>query len=146
MADSSLKVDPAAILTKLEATSTTQKAKVESGSGGWWATLIIFLVGIAAAVVWWYIDRKNRAELAKLRHEKQVALIQAEQSKTDKVVEKTVIETEELRKARLELAGKVLVINHDIDQLEVQRAVDKLAIDRIRTWNDLPPPRGSAGG
>lgn len=146
MADVPLKLDPTKILQSLESTSTTKKEAVTSGSGGWWATLIVFVVGIVAAVIWWYIDRKNRQELADLRHEKQVSLIKAEQAKTDLIVEGTVIETENLRQERFELMNKMLRINHDIELLEAQRAADKLAIDRIRSWDDLPLGPGPRPG
>lgn len=140
MPDISPAPTPAEVLKKIEATTTARKTAASTGSSGWWAALIVFVLSTAAAVIYWYIDRKNRQELARLRHEQQVALIQAAQAKTDGVVEGTVILTEALRSQRLVLTAKALQLGDDIKKMEAQRAADKLAIDRIRSWDDVHPP------
>lgn len=139
--------DPAAILAKLEGLiKDNQKPPATTGgsSGGsksWLSTLIIIAVVLMGVAVWsWISWRKNR-ELAALRHEKEAARITAEQAELlakvaagDQVVADR---QKQVDKAKEDLR----IIEADIRAAEASYEADRRAIDRIRSWDDVPSPR-----
>jgi outer membrane protein TolC len=130
--------DPTAVLGKLEKIVNDNKAPSGGGSKSWIGTLIIIVVALAATAVFAWISAKNGRELAKLRHEKVKAQVEADQAKVDAQVAK---DDAGVAAAQVKIdAAKdaVRVAEADIKAAEGHYEADLRAIDRIRSWDDVP--------
>lgn len=135
--------DPAPILSKLEGIVNANKAPASSGGGSksWVSTVVIVAVVLVGIAVWSWISSRNNAELAKLRHEKEVQRIRAEQAVVDAQIAKNDGEATAAAKARAEAAAKQAVVESQIKIEEERYAANLRAIDRIRSWDDVPSGR-----
>lgn len=129
-----------ALLKKLAAAVSSQKSEETGKPKSWWRwPLVVLLVVLAVvAVVWlWRLSSKERTELARLRHEKEVLKIRADQARTDAEVSRERSVVEDRRRAIAESAARVKEI--DIELAEGKERHDEVldAIDRIRVV-DLP--------
>ncbi|MEE9358884.1 MAG: hypothetical protein V3U85_00220 [Hyphomicrobium sp.] len=116
---------------------TAQKPKEGGGARSWWRwPLLIVLVLIGVLVAAWVISR-DRRELARLRHERNVQRIKSENAKANLEA----AENERIAEQALERVeqSKLIVeaLNNQIAEIEAAHAKRKLEIDAI-TWGDLP--------
>lgn len=133
--------DPAKLLAQLEGlikknTTTTEKGETKSNS--WVGTLIIVVVALAAVAVFAWISWRNNKELAKLRHEEEKRKILAEKAVVDKQVATNQAKIDSLQKDLVVLEDERRIIAADIKHAEERHEADKRAIDRIRSWDDVP--------
>lgn len=136
-------LDPTEILTKLEGLIKGNQKPVEQGGGSknWLGTLIIIVVALAGVALWsWISWRKNR-ELAALRHEKEKARIEGDQAQLRKEVADSDTEVAESQKEIDAARESVRIIEADIRAAEARYEADRRAIDRIRSWDDVPGTR-----
>lgn len=135
--------DPTEILTKLEGLIKSNQKPAEQGGGSksWLGTLIIIVVALAGVALWsWISWRKNR-ELAALRHEKEKARIQGDQAQLRKEVADGAAEVAKSQKEIDAARETVRIIEADIRAAEERYEADRRAIDRIRSWDDVPGVR-----
>lgn len=129
-----------ALIKKLAGAISSQKSEETGKPKSWWRwPLVILLVVLAVvAVVWlWRLSSKERRELAKLRHEKNVLKIQADQARVDAEVTRERDVIEEKRRLIAESAARVKEIDLEIAEGKERHAEVLDAIDRIRVV-DLP--------
>jgi len=118
-------------------TIAKHNAEKKKGKKGWIAGLVgATLALIAIAVLYWRL-RASGKELAKLRHERDVARERAVQAKTDMMVAENTSQVAEAL-ARAEAASEeVAVIRHHIQEtVEAQRTAHAL-IDSLKSWEDI---------
>jgi uncharacterized protein HemX len=136
-------LDPAEILSKLEAVikRNQQPAAAGGGSKSWLGTIIILAVVLAAAAIWAWVSWRRNRELAMLRHEKEKARIQADQATMHAQIAKDSLVLAE-RQKEIDAAQETLrVIAADLRAEEARYEADRRAIDRIRSWDDVPGTR-----
>lgn len=135
--------DPAEFLGKVENIINANKAPASSGGGSksWISYIIIIAVVLAGIAVWVWLSNRSNAELAKLRHEKEVQRIKAEKAAVDAEVAKSDDVAEAAKKVRLEAEAKQAIVEADIKFEEERYAANLRAIDRIRSWDDVPSGR-----
>lgn len=135
--------DPTAILSKLEGLIKSNQKPAEQGGGGksWISTLIIIVVALAGVAIWSWISLRKNRELAALRHEKEKARIEADQAE----MHAELAEHDQVLKERqreLEAAREnIRIIEADLAASEARYEADRRAIDRIRSWDDVPDTR-----
>jgi septal ring factor EnvC (AmiA/AmiB activator) len=131
--------DATAILKSLD--ELVQKNKDQSNGGGksWVGTLIIIAAGLAAAAVWAWIEWRRGKELAQLRHEAEAQRLQAEHDAVDKAVALALAEIARFQKLIDDAKARIEAIEVKVTEVEAQRAADKKAIDRVRSWRDVDP-------
>jgi uncharacterized protein HemX len=131
--------DPISALGKLKEIVGNNKDPKTGGGKSWIGTLILIAVALVGTAIWAWISWRRNQELAKLRHEKFVTEIKAEQAVVDAKL-KTDSEKIEKSKAAVAVAAeKVRELESDIRAEEARYAADLRAIDSIRSWRDVDP-------
>jgi hypothetical protein len=130
----------AGLIKRLAGAISSQKSEETGKPKSWWRwPLVVLLVVLAVvAVVWiWRLSSKERRELARLRHERNVLEIQAEQAQIDSAVARDRAVIADRRRLIAESAARVREIDREI--AEGNRRHDEVLadIDRIRVV-DLP--------
>ncbi len=128
------------LLKKLAGAISSQKSEETGKPKSWWRwPLVVLLVVLAVvAVVWiWRLSSKERRELARLRHERNVLKIQADQARVDAEVTRERDVIAEKRRLIAESAARVKEIDLEIAEGKERHAEVLDAIDRIRVV-DLP--------
>ena len=128
--------DPHQLLAQLQRIVSKHKEPTKGGGKSWIGTLIIIAVVLVGAAVWYWLAVRRGRELAKLRHEKNKAILMKENS----VIRAAVAENDEL----VEKYEKVFnaaeehqaSIEADIRAEEKRYEADMRAIDSIRSWRD----------
>ena len=128
--------DPNELLVKIERIVNDNKG-TDGGAKSWLSTVIIIVTVVVGIAIWSWISFRQNRELAKLRHEKEVARIQAEKAAVDAEVAANDTVVAEAKKKIAELEERIGYIDADIRAVEEQYAADLRAIDRIRSWNDV---------
>ncbi len=114
----------------------TQKEDKGVAKNWWRWPLVILLVLVAVAVFAW-ISRRDARELAKLRHEKKVREVERAQADLDAKIATETVTIDQHQKRIDESDVRVRELSVQIKKVEARLAVDKEAIDRIRTWDDV---------
>jgi uncharacterized protein HemX len=128
--------DPTELLGKLEKIVNGNKSPAGGGKS-WISTLIIIAVVLAGLAVWSWISFRRNAELAKLRHEKEVQRIQAEKAAVDAKVAKNDAVVADANKKIATIEEHITHVDADIRAEEERYAADLRAVGRIRSWNDV---------
>lgn len=135
--------DPHRLLTIAErAIVARSKAVGEDGgeerkAASGWGTAIIGLTVVAAIVVFGWLRWRRGKELAKLRHERNKARIEADNATLRKTIASSDRAADRLAARRRSLAGKVRIVDADIRAEEQRYEADLLAISRITSWDDV---------
>ena len=128
-------VDPLALLGTLEGIIRDQKPA--AGGRSWVGTLIVIAAALIGMAVWTWVSARRGRELAKLRHEKFVAGVKADQAIVDTILLENAQALAAMRAIEQAAAEKLRLIESDIKAEEARYAADLRAIDRIRAWRDL---------
>ncbi len=136
-------LDPAAILSKLEGIMKANQAPAATGGGSksWIGTIIMVVVALAGAAIWAWLSARANRELAALRHEKEKARIEADQAAARATVTANDQAIAAAQKDVAAAAEKLRLIDAEIRTEEARHEADRRAIDRIRSWDDVPGPR-----
>lgn len=140
-------LDPAEILSRLEAIIKRNQhpatATSPAGGGGksWLGTLIILAVVLAGVAIWAWVSMRRNRELAMLRHEKEKARIEADQAVMHSQIAKDNLVLVERQKETVAAQEALRVIAADLQAEEARYEADRRAIDRIRSWDDVPGTR-----
>jgi len=135
--------DPSRLLAAAETAILGRTEAAPNGSNetrkasSWVSSVIIVLVVIGGMVVYAWVRRRHSRELAKLRHERNVASIEATNATTKQAVEENIEVVNELKKDRAAAIDALRVIDADIRAEKGRYDADMLAIDRILSWSDL---------
>lgn len=135
--------DPAPILDKLKG---MVEAKTSGGSMGAIDTLVVLAVVLATTAIWAYISSRNNAELAKLRHEKEVQRITAEKAAVDAKVAVNDAAIAAAQKQMVAANEQIAHIEADIRAEDQRYAANLRAVDRIHSWRDLVGSGGPDAG
>jgi uncharacterized protein HemX len=136
---SSTTPDAAAILKSLDELVQKNKDQANGGGKSWVGTLIIIAAVLVGTAVWAWISWRQGKELARLRHEAEARRIQAEHDAVDQAVAAAKARIDELQKRIDEAKARIKAVELKIAEVEAQRAADKKAIDRVRSWRDVDP-------
>lgn len=133
--------DPSELLGKLGGIVTKNQDPKEGGGKSWVSTLIIIAVVLVGLAVWSWISFRSNRELAKLRHEKETQRILAEKAVVDAKVAEFDAVAKAAQETRARAAEQQRLLETQIKVEEERYAANLRAIDRIRSWNDVPDPR-----
>jgi hypothetical protein len=121
----------------------SQREPETGASRSWWRWLLVIVPAVLFAgvfVIWlWRLRGAERRELARLRHEKAVALVEADNARVAAGVAANDKIVEERRQAVVAAAERIAVIDAAITEAEDRYAEKLAAIDRISLWG-LPAP------
>lgn len=129
-----------ALIKKLAGAISSQKSEETGKPKSWWRwPLVIGLVVLAVvAVVWiWRLSSRERRELARLRHERNVLKIQADQARVDAEVGRERDVIAEKRRLVAESVARLKEIDLEIAEGKERHDEVLADIDRIRVV-DLP--------
>lgn len=125
------------LLAQLKKIAENSSKEKKSGNAGWITSLVMFFVSLIGIFIFAYVDWKKGKELAKLRHEKSVAKVNAANSVTAAKAAKNVVESVKLQGDLKQHLEELRAAKNAEKAAEALHKKNKAAIDAIRDWSQI---------
>ncbi len=130
-------VDLQKTLSSLTEVAKESSEKKKSGNASWITGLVMFFVALLGVFIFALISWKNSRELARLRHEKNVAKVKADNAVFDAAAAKNVEEVVELQGKLKEHLKEMTELSTKELEIKNTHMRNKKAIGEISNWDDI---------
>lgn len=122
-----------------------EKQSKRSNPWGWVTGLLVSAVALFTAGFLAWRARKQGKELAKLKHEKDVAEQKKITSEASSKTIKNQVKAATLRADAVEAIEKIKELDKQIEEIEARRTKHEKQIDAVKNWDDVARLRTSEG-